>query len=353
MRVFYIGSLQSTACATFYLNAMRDLGFQVESFDPQYFATENPIEKFVIRLRKGPSRTKVRSVGDAIVSHCRKYEFDAIFVMSENFLDAATIAEIRALKNPSPLFLYHSHDNNFSNGICKPKDFFDVISKYDFVFTTKSHQVPKYKKLGQAHAYFLPSAFDPNVHYAIAPESSIYGKTYFDVTFVGTYDKSRDRFLEAAGWDRLHVWGNDWKRYKKYRAHQDRITPQAIYLDEFSDVVSHSHISLGLLREEAEDLHTQRTFEIPACRSLQLAPRNEEILTFFEEGKEIACFSSIEEMKDKIDYYLSHQAECEKIVEAAYRRCFRDHHTYLDRVQQMFAIVGNESGRWSSKVKSA
>lgn len=346
MRVLYIGSLQPTACATFYLHAMEQLGFQVTALDPGYFETESKLESLLLRVRKGPSAKRVNAVSQKIVETCKSRSFDAVFVMAENFLGSETIAEIKSLKKDGPLFLYHSHDNNFSDGILKPKQFIKNLNSYDFAFTTKSQNVEKYEHNGQRHAYFIPSAFDPKIHRPISDDKSHFKNGLLDLTFIGTYDRSRDKYLGSIGWENLHVWGNGWNRFANFKKYSDRIIPKAIYLDEYADIVSHSKISLGLLRDEADDLHTQRTFEIPACGSFQIAPRNSEILNFFEEDKEIVCFTEAEELSEKTRYYLKNDSERKKIAQAGYQRCLQGKHSYLDRVVSIFETAGSKSGRW-------
>lgn len=334
MKILYVGSLEPTACATFYLHAMQKAGFEVTPFDPQLFATDGLFERVVQRVRKAPAPTKIEEAKKEIVQACKKRQYDAVFVMSENFLAEETLEEVRSLRNEKPLFLYHSHDNNFSDGILKPKRFFETLAKYDFVFTTKSQNVARYKELGQKNALYIPSAFDPAVHRPIA------GKSQFDISFIGTYDYSRDKYLDQVGWEHLYVWGNGWKRFSKFNQYKGQIVDHAIYLKEYAEVVSHSKISLGLLRDEAQDLHTQRTFEIPACRSFQIAPRNAEILGFFEEDREIVCFSSLEELADKTQYYLKNEAQREKIAEAGYQKCLKSGQTYQDRIQSIIKTTG-------------
>lgn len=343
MNVLFFGSTDGTACALHYFTAMVRMGLAVMPYNPRYFEAESPFERIQIRLRHGPTPKKIMEVSEELVGLCRRNRFDAVFVLAENFIDVSTIETIRKTVPHPPLFLYHSHDNNFSPGICKGKDFFEALALFDFVFTTKSQNVEKYKALGQRNSYFIPSAYEPTVHRPVPETESRLGDRLFDVIFIGTYDYSRDPQLEAIGWDRLRVWGSHWTRYQNFSQYRDRIVPTPIYYLEFADVMSHCKISLGLLREEVEDRHTQRTFEIPACGALQLAPRNDEILSFFEEGKEIACFSSLEELREKADYYLSHDGERQKIAQGGYQKCLGGKHTYVDRVTEMFRLAQRTS----------
>jgi spore maturation protein CgeB len=340
MNVLYFGSTDETAGALHYYNSLARAGHTVLAFDPRYFDTAGPVEKLRRHLNGGPLPARREAVARRLKEVCRTGRFDLVFVMAENFLSGETIREIRSAASHPMRFLYHSHDNNYSDGILKPAGFFrETLPEYDFVFTTKSQNVERYRRDGARKVHYVPSAYEPALHRPLAPEESRLGSRSFDVTFVGTYDRSRDNYVDTLGWERLHVWGNAWNRYPGYAKTRDRIFPRAIYYLELADVLGRSKVALGLLREEAEDLHTQRTFEIPACGALQLAPRNEEILSFFEEDEEIVCFSSAEEMREKALHYLANDEAARKIARAGRKRCLEGRHTYDDRVAQMMAAL--------------
>ncbi|MBI3294809.1 MAG: glycosyltransferase [Deltaproteobacteria bacterium] len=340
MKALFIGSTRGTACSLYYFTSLVRLGVDVVPFDPDYFTPRSGLEKILFRLRRGPTQDRVEEVSQKLISLCRRNHFDFAFVMAENFFGVETIEAIRTLVRNPPLFLYHSHDNNFSAGICKPANFDETLKAHDFVFTTKSQNVERYKKIGQSRGFYVPSAFEPMVHHPVRDvDSRLLGKVV-DVSFIGTYDCSRDPIFEKLGWEHLHIWGDFWRKSPHFGKHANRISPEAVFYFEFADIISHSRINLGLLREEAEDRHTQRTFEIPACGGFQVAPRNEEIASYFKDGEEIALFGSVEEMCDKVRFFLKNESVRQKIAKAGFERCLNGHHTYMDRVSQMLEIAG-------------
>ena len=345
MKALFFGSTHGKACALHYFTSLIRLGIQTIPFDPEYFASHSVIEKALIKINKGPTRDRVERTAEDLINLCKHNHFDFVFNMAENFLSAEVMTTIRdSVRNP-PLFLYHSHDNNFSSGICKPHDFESALKAYDFVYTTKSQNVERYKKLGQPRSYFIPSAYEPNVHLPIPDADSRWASQNIRVSFVGTYDQSRDPICELIGWQNLHVWGDHWKRSPHFTRQYSHIVPKAVFYFEFADIISHSKISLGLLRIEANDLHTQRTFEIPACGGFQIAPRNEEIQTFFNENEDIVLYDSLEELKDKCGYYLEHESERKEIAHAGFRKVTSGSHTYVDRVQVMLNLAGLSLGK--------
>lgn len=338
MRILYLGSTSPDACASFYADAAEQLGHEVFRWDPELFKANSLLESFFIRWNKSPLSSRIEYCTQQVLSKCRELKIELIINLAENFLSGEFLRQVKALPQP-PRIVYHSHDNNFSDGILKPADFFDTLKLYDSVFTTKSQNLQRYRMLGQSFSFYIPSAFEPRFHRPIPSSESKFGNNHFAVTFVGTYDKSRDKFLNAIGWDNLYVWGDRWKKFREYAKHKDHIVPKAIYHPDFADILSHSEITLGLLREEAEDRHTQRTFEIPACGAFQLAPRNDEILSYFKEDKEIVCFDSVEEMKDKVSFYLKNPAQRAQIAKAGHERVLQGGHTYQDRVRTILEKV--------------
>ena len=81
-----------------------------------------------------------------------------------------------------------------------------------------------------------------------------------------------------------------------------------------------------------------RDFEIPACGGFLLTQDNPELYEYFEPGKEIAVYSDADDLADKIEYYLSHDAERERIRLAGHERFLRDH-TMLGRMEAIFDRV--------------
>jgi spore maturation protein CgeB len=74
----------------------------------------------------------------------------------------------------------------------------------------------------------------------------------------------------------------------------------------------------------------------------------EELEEFFVIGREIVCYRSKEELVDKIRYYLRHDGEREKIRQAGYQRCLRDH-TWQKRLADAFCLMSVESMEEPSK----
>ena len=52
------------------------------------------------------------------------------------------------------------------------------------------------------------------------------------------------------------------------------------YIEEYAKIISLSYFGLGLLSNWVPELHTTRTFEIPACNTCLITPKTIEIANF-------------------------------------------------------------------------
>jgi spore maturation protein CgeB len=91
-----------------------------------------------------------------------------------------------------------------------------------------------------------------------------------------------------------------------------------------------------------------RNFEVPGCGGFLLTGPAEHLGDYYEIGKEVASFSSVDEMIERIRYYLSHEDERRAIAKAGHERTLRNH-TYEQRFNEIFTrigvLAGNDVGR--------
>ena len=81
-----------------------------------------------------------------------------------------------------------------------------------------------------------------------------------------------------------------------------------------------------------------RTFEAAGCRAFQLVEHKKEIGSLFEIGQEIEVYHGIEDLKEKIRYYLDRPKEREEIALRGQKRAYANH-TYRQRFAELLEIV--------------
>ena len=87
-----------------------------------------------------------------------------------------------------------------------------------------------------------------------------------------------------------------------------------------------------------------RVWDILGSGGFLLTNYQAEIPYYFEEGKDLVCFDGIEDMRDKVRYYLSHEEERAKIARSGYEKV-KEHHTYVDRLSKILKIVKEEEAK--------
>lgn len=91
---------------------------------------------------------------------------------------------------------------------------------------------------------------------------------------------------------------------------------------------------------------TMRSFEIPACGTIQFMPKLPkgwiEDLGFFHQ-RNIIIYENFKELIQLIDYYLVHDEERERIAKAGYDHV-RNHHTYTQKLKEIMTWVEKDIG---------
>ena len=86
----------------------------------------------------------------------------------------------------------------------------------------------------------------------------------------------------------------------------------------------------------------KRTFEVAACGGFQITNLKPCTKDLFELNKEVVCYTTFGELKEKLDYYIDDRNETERknIIAAGRERVLKEH-TYAHRINKILEIVFN------------
>lgn len=109
-------------------------------------------------------------------------------------------------------------------------------------------------------------------------------------------------------------------------------------LTEMPKVFQASRINLNMTMRPIETGLSLRIWDILGCGGFLLTNYQAEIPDYFEIGKDLETYESLDELEAKIQYYLTHE---EERVEIAINGCEKvaAHHTYEIRLAQMIKIL--------------
>ncbi len=78
-----------------------------------------------------------------------------------------------------------------------------------------------------------------------------------------------------------------------------------------------------------------RVLEIMACQGFVLVNYQEDLAKEFEDGKELVMYRSLDEMVEKVQYYLEHEEERAQIARAGYEKVLREYN-YAEKLRRIF-----------------
>lgn len=286
----------------------------------------------------------VRDYNQAVLRAARQFKPDFVLVFKGEYLEGHTIRQLIAEGYP---VVNYFPDRSFT---IEGKILREAVSSYSLIITTKPYHLEDLSGVVPSERiHLVPHGYDPEIHRpaALTPwEKTYYGS---DVSFVGTFTPRKGSLLRDLVREKpalgLRIWGNGWDP----RLHPDLarvIVGQPAEGEEYAKVLSASRINLAIQSDPVpgfnrvcQDEVSTRTFEIPACGGFMLHERTGEVESFFVEGKEMACFSGMRELAEKIEHFLSHEEERRRIAAEGHLRCTTSDYRYDDRMKKLLDIM--------------
>jgi spore maturation protein CgeB len=213
---------------------------------------------------------------------------------------------------------FYSYAGQFTDDYRK-NNFADSMALYDHIFVYDPYYVEQIRERGIGHVSYLPLATDPDKYKPVsltAEEKALYG---YDVCFVGVPHPNRLALLDQITGCRLGVFGDGWdnveRPYYQGRAQGEKVLK----------LYSASKIILNIHDPEAAHGVNTRTFDIPACKAFELVDHKPEIDVLFEDGVDLASYEGLNDLNDKIQYYLRHPRAAQMIAASGYQKVLSGH----------------------------
>lgn len=314
MRVLYIGHYKPGCTSRMrgeYLQALLkpDQFFVVDSDVPIY-NTPRLFRSFGWRYYRGPL---ISTFNDYVKNQVKTEKFDIVWIDKGVFIEPSLL---KSFKKNAEVLIHFTPDTAFKGN--KSALFYKGLSLYDYCITTKSFELEDYKKAGVQKLLYCTQGYDPGLHKSFHRFSEKKG-----VVFIGQHEAWREEAiarligknilvtLSGVGWDRF-VNKNMGRQNLDYLG-------KGLFGEAYAKTVSGAMIGLGLLSKKFPEQHTTRTFEIPACGTALAAEYNNETRQFFNE-EEVLFFNGLDDMADKIEYYINHPELLKSLTENGYNK---------------------------------
>ena len=263
------------------------------------------------------------------------HQFDLIWVDKAIFLTPKTT---HYLKSQTNIVVHFTPDMAFYGN--QSVLFEKSIKYYNYLVTTKSAEKDIYlNKIKPDQLIQATQGFDLKVHRPLVD----FNQKSNSVAFIGLCEPSREHIIEQLLNNHIAVKiaGKGWlpfvNKHKKsclLSYHGD-----GLFSEEYTRFISSSYFSIGQLSKKFPELHTTRTFEIPACGTALITERNKETISFFNED-EVIFYNSIDDMIEKIRYYQYHLKELEQLIIKGTTKVHADGRDYESILKNILKQIG-------------
>ena len=183
---------------------------------------------------------------------------------------------------------------------------------FGLAVTTSRQAIQRYHEVGVARVHL--SQWGCN-HYLYRPTGPA-PDAFIRVSFVGLPHGDRPAVIKRLRRSGIPVetWGLGWPNGR-------------LGFSEMLRVFTHSPINLNLSNTSTRSLPQVkgRDFEVPGCGGFLITQDSEELRACYEPGREIEVYSDLDDLIDKVNYYLTHPAERQGIAHAGYKRTLAEH----------------------------
>jgi spore maturation protein CgeB len=283
-----------------------------------------------------------------IIETARRIKPDLVFFILQK--DQVDINTLKNLKEQGLFIVNFFGDDQwrFDNWSSKYASYFSAC------ITTDKFSIDKYKNIGQNNIIRSQwASLESNVLY-----KNIDYK--YDVSFIGGISPYRKWFVKELDKKgiKVHCFGNGWDNKRvSYEQMEEIFVTSKINLNisnstnyDIRYLASHIKAFLTSLRDvikggKNSSQTKARNFEIPAQGGFQLTDYVPSIEDYFNIGKELICYSDIDEAKELINYYLKHGEERERIKIAGIKKARKNHlfsHRIVEFMKRLEIIKNND-----------
>ena len=293
--------------------------YTVANIDIPINATNRLFRSIGWRYKKGPLIKKINTYILLVINN--NWAYDIVWVEKGVFIRPSIIEKLSKYSDklihftPDPAFTYHRSDL-----------FNMAVPFYDHCITTKIFEKKYYTDHGVKDLIICTQGFDPDLH---KPYHQFREKK--GIVFIGHREDDREKIVDLLLTNdyQLTIAGNGWSRFAKKNRRNPRFTylGKGVYGKQYAKTLSSGLLSLGLLSRIIPELHTTRTFEIPACGTALVTESNTETRAIFNESEAI-FFNGTDDLLQNVKKAFADRDWLEEVTNLGYRKVTKGGYDY-------------------------
>ena len=334
---YYGGSLPT---ANYCKQALNTMGHHAESVDCENFADGFFSIKKITRNTTNENLLAsqyARFMGQYIAAKAADFKPDLVLSIAQAPLTPESISNLKKLNVPIAFW--------FVEDFRTIKYWKDVAPFYDYFFTLQRGKfTEELLSIGAKNPYYLPQGCLPSVHKEINLSLEDLNQYSTDISFMGAGYYNRVQSFTRLLNHNFKIWGTEWSLNSQVGSlvqnKNQRIDPIDIV-----KIYNAGKINLNLHSSKFHegvnpvgDFVNPRTFEIAACGGFQLVDERSELVELMEPGTEVVTFNSIDNLCEKVDYYLNNENEARLIALNGKKRVLNEH-TIQHRMHEMLVHI--------------
>lgn len=341
MKILLVGSFEHEIYAPAFASGFKQLGHEVIKIENEkyYLPGNNIVSKFHNKFQgKYHFGLLIWKYNREIIRAVNKHNPNFVFLYRCDNIFNSTL---RKIKKKTIVFSYNN-DDPFVKLVPQifSSNFIGNSRHCDIVYVYRKKNIDDFLRIGVAQTKLLLPYYMSYVNYHIDNiEKDI------SIAFVGHFeDDGRDTVIKELYEANLPVfiYGKDyWITQSKLYEQLKPIIKEPKSGAEYNKLLNRIQIALVFLSQRNNDTYTRRCFEIPAARTLMLAPYTKELDELFPEDKCAVYYRSTEDLIEKCKNLLANPEVIDKIANAGYERLSLIGGSEIDRCREIIKDYEN------------
>ncbi len=330
----------------FCVSALKEMGHLVEVFEaPSFYDAYNALDDLKVTADRHQylQNSFLQMLSQAVLAKVETFEPDMVLSMAQAPLTHQALKRLRRDNVKTAMwFVEDFRLFTYWQSFAPFYDIFAVIQKEPFF--------SELKKIGANNIIYLPLAAHPDFHKPMGLNPGDSRKYGGDVSFMGAGYPNRRLAFRKLIHHGLKIWGSEWEGDHVLEPYL-QLGGRRVSSEECVKIFNGTKINLNLHSSinadqlvSGGDFINPRTFELAACGAFQLVDRRKLMDEAFADG-ELAHFDSLEDLDEKIKYYLANPEERASFAARARERVLSEH-TYAVRMQSLIDFTSETFADW-------
>jgi len=217
-----------------------------------------------------------------------------------------------------------------------------VSAGYDAVFLKDPFVVRALRREPGIPAFYLPECFNPQVHRRVPLDSEARAEYSADIATAGNLYPNRVAVFSQLREFDVAIWGAPPPGWLDVSLIRPMIRARFVAHDEKAKAFLAARIVLNNLHPAEIWGVNCRAFEACGIGAFQMISWRPGLSQLFRDGVEIVAYRDMNDLLEKVRYYLANEAARDRIAAAGHARAHAEH-TYRHRLELLLATLAGQA----------